>query len=203
MQGRDEQHHRNLRSLRLYTYIRQAIDCVTRKWHTSSVETPADFEAMKKRYNPDAPERYPTNWPERVAALRPCTFPTTLSVPGLFWPLREWCGLEPLCVLALDDPDGVRKMVAFWTESVSQALAWVWDAGILDIPHISEDRAYKEHSMISQALARAFLLPAWKRWATEARRAGLRPLRATAQRIDGLAVWRPPAAGEACRSARF
>ena len=40
------------------TYIRQAIDFVTRKWHKFPVENRADFEEMKKRYNPRDPARH-------------------------------------------------------------------------------------------------------------------------------------------------
>jgi hypothetical protein len=37
---------------------------------------------------------------------------------------------------------------------------------------ISEDMAFKEHSMISPAMARRFLLPAYRRWAEEIRASG-------------------------------
>jgi len=37
---------------------------------------------------------------------------------------------------------------------------------------ISEDMAYKAHSMISPAMARRFLMPAWRRWTRESKAAG-------------------------------
>jgi len=156
-----------------YTYIRNAIDFVTRKWHKFPVETRADFEAMKKRYDPEAPGRFPPDFAERCRALRERDYPVEVSFAGPFWQMREWCGFEPLCMLFLDDPDFVREMAGFWTEFVSRTLAPLLDAGVLDAIHINEDMAYKEKSMISPAMAREHLAPAWRRWAREARGAGV------------------------------
>ncbi len=156
-----------------YTYIRNAIDFVTRKWHKFPVENRADFEAMKKRYDPEAPGRFPDDFRERCRKLRDRDYPVAVSVAGPFWQMREWCGFEPLCMFFIDDPDFIREMAAFWTEFISRTLAPLLDAGVLDALHYSEDMAYKEKSMISPAMAREFLLPAWKRWTGEARGAGV------------------------------
>jgi hypothetical protein len=147
-----------------YTYIRNAIDFVTRKWHRFPVENRADFEQMKKRYDPEEPGRFPADFAD---------YPVAVSCAGPFWQMREWCGFEPLCMLFIEDPDFIREMVAFWTEFVSKTLAPLMDAGVLDAVHFSEDMAYKEKSMISPAMAREFLLPAWKRWTAEIRAAGV------------------------------
>jgi uroporphyrinogen decarboxylase len=39
-----------------------------------------------------------------------------------------------------------------------------------DVVHLSEDMAYKEHAMISPAMTREFLLPAYQRWGEIVRR---------------------------------
>ena len=52
-----------------YTYIRNAIDFVTRKWHKFPVENRKDWEAMKWRFNPDDPERYVKSIYERYRRL--------------------------------------------------------------------------------------------------------------------------------------
>jgi hypothetical protein len=156
-----------------YTYIRNAIDFVTRKWHKFPVENRADFEAMKKRYDPAAPDRFPEDFRERCRKLKDRDYPAAVSVAGPFWQMREWCGFEPLCMFFIDDPDFIAEMAAFWTEFVSRTLAPLLDAGVLDAVHFSEDMAYKEKSMISPAMAREFLLPAWSRWTGEIRGAGV------------------------------
>jgi uroporphyrinogen decarboxylase len=156
-----------------YTYIRSAKDFVTRKWHKFPVENRADFEAMKRRYNPDEPARYPADFAGRVRQLRDREHITSFNVAGPFWQLREWCGFEPLCLLLIEDPDFIREMIAFWTEFVSRVMARALEAGVVDVMGINEDMAYKEKSMISPAMTREFLAPCWRRWVAEARQAGV------------------------------
>lgn len=155
------------------TYIRSAKDFVTRKWHKFPVETRADFEAMKKRYNADEPKRYPADFAERVKKMKNRDYVVSLHVSGPFWQLREWCGFEPLCMKFIEEPEFVHEMVEFWTEYVSRVLRRLLDAGVLDSLGINEDMAYKEKSMISPAMTREFLLPTWRRWVSEAKAAGV------------------------------
>jgi uroporphyrinogen decarboxylase len=156
-----------------YTYIRNAIDFVTRKWHKFPVENRDDFERMKKRYNPDEPGRYPADFPARVRAMKNRDYVTRIGFSGPFWQLREWCGFEPLCMLFLEDPDFVHEMVDFWTDYTSRTMARAIETGVVDALHLSEDMAYKEKSMISPAMAREFLLPSWTRWVKEAKAGGV------------------------------
>ena len=124
-----------------YTYIRVAKDFVTRKWH----RFPVDFEARCVALS------------ERDGALR-------LTVNGPFWQLREWCGLENLCLLMVDDPGFVQEMVDFWADFVLQTLEPILTRVTPDFVQVGEDMAYKMHSMISPTMTRWFLLPVWKRW---------------------------------------
>ena len=70
-------------------------------------------------------------------------------------------------------------------------MARALDAGVVDRVLISEDMAYKEKSMISPAMAREFLAPAWRRWAGEARQAGVRIIDVDSDgRVDELIpIW--------------
>jgi hypothetical protein len=154
------------------SYLREAIDFVTRRWIKCPVETRADWEAVKARYDLDTPGRFPPDFAARCAQARTRVQPLTVSVSGPFWQLREWCGFEGLCMLILDDPDFVAEMATFWMTFV---------AGMLDriLPHvtpdaflISEDMAYKAKSMISMDMARAFCMPSWKTWTSQAMDAG-------------------------------
>ena len=156
-----------------YTYIRSAKDFVTRKWHKFPVTSRDDFEEMEKRYDPDDPSRYPDNFAERVRKMKDRDYVVYVSFAGPFWQLREWCGFEPLCMLFIEDPDFVREMAQFWTNFVSKTMARILDAGVVDSICISEDMAYKGKSMISPAMVRDFLKPAWTRWTAEAKQAGV------------------------------
>lgn len=155
------------------TYIRSAKDFVTRKWHKFPVETRKDFEAMKKRYDPDDASRYPEDFDDRVRIMKERDYVVSIGFSGVFWQLREWCGFEPLCMLLLDDPEFVQEMADFWKVFVSKTMARVLNSHVVDCIAVSEDMAYKEKSMISPAMTREFLLPAWAQWVSECKEAGV------------------------------
>lgn len=148
-----------------YTYIRSPKDFVTRRWHRFPVQCRQDWEEkMRWRYNPRHPERFPYDFEERCRILRDRDYVLGLNIPGPFWQLREWCGFEHLCILMIDEPDFVQEMVNFWTDFVMQTLEPILKRVELDIVVISEDMAYKAHSMISPAMVRRFLLPTYQKW---------------------------------------
>ncbi|HUU54396.1 MAG TPA: uroporphyrinogen decarboxylase family protein [Armatimonadota bacterium] len=155
-----------------YTYIRAAKDFVTRKWHRFPVQTRADWEQMRQRYDPAAPGRFPDDFEQRCARLRERDYPVGVHFNGPFWQMREWCGFEGLCYLMADDPGFVDDMAAFWAEFVSRTLAPILERVEVDYVGISEDMAYKAHSMISPAMACRFLMPAYRRWVSQIRAAG-------------------------------
>jgi len=156
-----------------YTYIRSAKDFVTRKWHRFPVQSREDWEErMAWRYDPYHAERFPPDFEDRCAALRNRDYALTISVNGPFWQMREWVGMENLCVLMIDDPDFVLEMAHTWTEFVSATLRQITDRVELDAVHLSEDMAYKAHSMISPAMVRRFLMPAYRRWVSEIKASG-------------------------------
>jgi hypothetical protein len=156
-----------------YTYIRRAKDFVTRKWHRFPVLDRKDWqERMKWRYDPHHPERFPDDFEERCAALKDRDYPVTVSINGPFWQMREWVGMENLCMLMIDDPDFVLEMADTWTEFVSATLKQITDRVELDNVHLSEDMAYKAHSMISPAMVRQFLMPSYLRWEREIKESG-------------------------------
>jgi uroporphyrinogen-III decarboxylase len=151
-----------------YTYIRSAKDFVTRKWHRFPVQSRQDWEErMKWRFDPYHAERFPEDSKERCAALRDRDYPLSVSINGPFWQMREWVGMENLCMLMIDDPAFVLEMAETWTEFVSATLEQIMDRVELDCVHFSEDMAYKAHSMISPAMVRQFLMPAYVRWVEE------------------------------------
>lgn len=155
-------------------YLRNAIDFVTRRWIKCPVESRADWEAMKWRYNPDDPARLPNNAAELAGTLRERDHYLTWGFHGPFWQLREWCGFEGLCMLMLDDPAFVHEMCDFWRDYILRLLANAFRYVVPDEIHLSEDMAFKAHSMISPAMAREFLMPCYAAWHTALRQAGVK-----------------------------
>jgi uroporphyrinogen decarboxylase len=137
-------------------------------WHRFPVQSREDWEErMKWRYDPHHPERFPPDFEERCAAAQERDYPLTAGFNGPFWQIREWVGMENLCMLMIDDPDFVMDMADTWMEFVSATLQQITDRVELDSVHFSEDMAYKAHSMISPAMVRQFLLPSYVRWVGE------------------------------------
>lgn len=154
-------------------YLRDAIDFVTRRWIRCPVETREDWAVMRARYRADDPARLPPDAAALGRRLSGRAYPIAFHFSGPFWQLREWVGFERLCELFYDDPNFVREMIAFWTDYIAALLERALSHCVPDEVHLSEDMAYKQFSMISPAMAREFLLPAWRRWGEIARAAGV------------------------------
>lgn len=148
-----------------FSYLRNAKDFVTRKWHRFPVESRKDWEEkMKWRYDPHHPERYPADFAERCRLLKGRETVQTLTLPGPFWQLRDWIGLETLCLWMVEQPEFIDELIEFWTNFMLETLQPILDNVDLDFVQVNEDMAYKMHSMISPRMIRRFLMPCWKRW---------------------------------------
>ena len=154
------------------TYIRSARDFVTRKWHRFPVQNREDWEEMKKRYDVDAPGRFPENFDELCAKQEGRDNITHVHFNGPFWQMREWCGFEGLTMMMIDDPELVEEMAEFWTNFVSETLGRIISKVQLDSVGLSEDMAYKRFSMISPAMTRHFLKPSYVKWVKEIKDSG-------------------------------
>ena len=155
------------------SYLRSALDFVTRNWLKCPVENRSDWEEMKKRYNPDDPARILVTPPSAGMSWDDRTNPIIWHVHGPYWQLREWCGFENLSMMFYDEPGLVAEMIDFWEEYVLRLMEHGLKHVTPDEFFISEDMAYKGHSMISPEMAERFLLPTWKRWGDRVKKAGI------------------------------
>ena len=155
------------------TYLRNAIDFVTRRWIKCPVENRDDWERMKPRYDANTPGRFADDFEERCKSVRDRDGLLIVHTPGPFWQMREWCGFEGLCTMMVDQPDLVAEMAAFWTDFVAAIMDRVLAGMTPDLFWISEDMAYKTKAMISPAMVREFCMPSWRRWAAQVRAAGV------------------------------
>ncbi len=155
------------------TYLRNAIDFVTRRWIKCPVQTRDDWEQMKHRYALDAPGRFPDDFDDRCRRAADRETVLSVSFSGPFWQMREWCGFEGLCMMMIESPDLVAEMAQFWTDFVAAMLDRILARVVPDSVFISEDMAYKAKAMISPAMTRAFCKPSWDRWTAQAKTAGV------------------------------
>ncbi|NLM77120.1 MAG: hypothetical protein GX173_03425 [Ruminococcaceae bacterium] len=154
------------------SYLRTAKDFVTRRWHRFPVETRADWAEMKLRYQAQDPARLPEDLAGKAQHARHDGAVLTETFNGVFWQLREWCGLENLCIMMIEDPDFVWEMAEFWGDYILSLILQLTTRISPDRIIISEDMAYKAHSMISPAMTRQFILPQYQKWLPALRNGG-------------------------------
>lgn len=155
------------------SYLRNAIDFVTRRWIKCPVENRDDWEQMKTRYDLNTPGRFPDDLVQKGIAMQKRDTYVEIWFSGPFWQLREWCGFEGLCMLMIDQPDLVAEMADFWKSFISRMLERIFENFVPDGLHINEDMAYKAKSMISPSMAKEFCWPCWQTWTAQARQAGV------------------------------
>lgn len=117
---------------------------------------------MKKRYDVSSSERFPHDFEERCRVFKERDYPLTIAFSGLFWQLCDWCGLENLCIMMIEQPDFVAEMAGFQGDFVSGVLDKVLDGFCPDRVFVNEDMAYKTHSMISPAMTMKYLMPTYQ-----------------------------------------
>ena len=156
------------------TYLRDWRDFVPRRWISFPVENRDDWERMKERYRLDAPGRFPHDFDARCREAARRDTVLAVGFNGPFCQMREWCGLEGLCMMMVDDPELVDEMASLHADFVSGMLERIQKKIVPDVFQFSEDMAYKGRSLISPAMARRFLKPAWDRWVSASNKAGCR-----------------------------
>ena len=154
------------------SYLRRAKDFVTRKWHSFPIENRDDWLKMKERYALNSPGRFPDDFSARSAGWKNRDHLLAFTFNGVFWQLREWCGMENLCIMMIDEPGLVHEMADFWNNFISNVLCEICSVAELDYILINEDMAYKAHSMISPQMTRDFIQDSYKSWVSIVKKAG-------------------------------
>ena len=130
------------------------------------VQGRADFEAIKKRYDPLSPARYPEWWDDVKRCLAGRDYPLALTHNGcfgLFAFLRRWMGTERACTLFYDDPALAHEMLDFLTDYLIEVTGRALEEVEIDYFNYFEDYAYKAGPLIGPNLFRPFLLPRYRR----------------------------------------
>jgi uroporphyrinogen decarboxylase len=140
------------------------------------VKTRADFLAIKARYDPSTPERYPQDLDQFCSGAADRDFVYRLQDPrnpGLVGPLRNLMGLEPLLLAMYDDPGWVHEMLEFFTDFYVGVVDRVGPGFQYDWVYIFEDVGYKTSTLIGPELFRKFLMAPYKRLTEAFRRHGM------------------------------
>ena len=136
----------------------------TRKYLEFPVKGPADFEDMKRRFDPHSPERQEgCDWKKRAEEYNHGGKAICVCVGGLYWTVRDWTGFEGLSMMFYDQPNLVHEMMEYWTWFLIESLREPLRHVKVDVFSISEDMAYKTAAMLSPPMMREFMLPRYRR----------------------------------------
>jgi len=141
------------------------------------VKNRADWRDMKRRYNPDAPIRYPFWWDEMVRLWKDRDYPVCLmgnAAFGLYSQLRSWVGTENISYMFYDDPALVEEMIEFNTDYLLALVERALRDVQFDYFNFFEDCAGKGGPLFGPELFRKFFMKPYKRIIERLRKAGIR-----------------------------
>jgi hypothetical protein len=173
-------------SVRQDAIVQPTAGFATRRWIEFAVKGWDDWKRVKDRLDPHAPQRTRpltddevtttmgpdgygwhapggTHWRENADACNRADVPVTLTIPGIYWPIRDFAGMEGLSYMFYDQPDLVREMFEHRTWFLMELLDEPLSHIKVDIVTLNEDMAYKKQAMMSPPLMHEFLLPCYKK----------------------------------------
>ena len=140
------------------------------------VKTRADWEELKKRYNPVDPGRFPADWQKRCDRWRregPVLILQGPRSPSLFGFVRELLGPKRTLYAFYDEPELVHDMMEFNTGFLVNLLPRVLEEAPITALFFWEDMCYRGGPLISPAMFRKFMLPRYRRITELARSRGI------------------------------
>jgi hypothetical protein len=132
------------------------------------VKTRADFLALKWRYDPASPRRYPPFWDDYACLLEHRTYPVQLPLlstdcMGFYSCLRNWMGTEAACTVFHDDPAWAAEMMEFIADTMIAVCRRALETVQVDYFLWHEDYAFKTGPLLSPRIVRQFLAPHYRR----------------------------------------
>lgn len=144
------------------------------------VTTREDFRALKHRYRPSSPSRYPAYWQDFLLKgwqqrQHPLVLGRNCSTLGYYWRAREWMGTENLSYAWYDEPEMLEEMMEFVTDFTIETARPLFAAGVRpDYVFINEDLSMKNGPLLSPEMYRRFILPEMKRLVAFLKSSGVR-----------------------------
>jgi len=126
------------------------------------VQTMADYEKLRPRLDGTDPSRYPADFDEDLRNRRARGEIVGLSFPAFFGFPRDLMGLEGWCAAFYEQPELVERIIGDRVQFFKDVYRRVLATGALDFVQVWEDMAYKTASLISPALVRRHMMPAYE-----------------------------------------
>lgn len=135
-------------------------------WISHPVETPDDWKKIKKRFDPDHPDRMPADWAEQCIRWReegPVLIFQGFRSPSLFGFIRELLGFEKCLAAFYEEPVMVHDMMETMTELIISVVKRVVPSAPLSMYFTYCDICYRNGSLVSPSMIREFMLPRYRR----------------------------------------
>jgi len=126
----------------------------------------ASFEAIRRRYDPHSPARYPQWWQDVKRCLAGRDYPLALTRNacfGLYSFMRRMMGTEKACTLFYDDPTLAHEMLDFLTDYLIELTRRALEEVEIDCFNYFEDFCYNAGPLIGPNIFREFLMPRYLR----------------------------------------
>lgn len=131
------------------------------------LETPEDFQNIKKRLVAAIPERYPEDLDKRIKLWRQRDFPLVIgencAANGFYWRAREFMGTENLSYAWYDYPDLMHEMMEFFADFIIETSRPVLEKIDVEYFTLNEDMSMKNGPLLSPDTFRKFIFPHLKR----------------------------------------
>jgi uroporphyrinogen decarboxylase len=145
------------------------------------VQSPADWRAIKRRLDPTLPERYPTDWLERVARWhedQPILRVYGLVAayyggPSLFGFVRMLLGEEQVHYAFYDEPAMIEDMMETATEFAIAILPRALAEAPVTYVQFWEDMCGRNGPLISPTMVKQLMVPRYRRITDVVRAAGV------------------------------
>ena len=133
------------------------------QWLDYPVKDKKSWNELKKRLDPHEPTRYPAWWKDKVRCWKERDYVLGLSAGSFFGMLREYIGIESLCIMYYDNPSLILE-IADWMEYFEMEIIKKVTAEVeIDYVYYWEDIAYKTGSLVSPQIFKKFMMPHYKR----------------------------------------
>lgn len=140
------------------------------------LKTRADFERLKRCYDPTSPERYPHDWDDHVRRWRDRDYPLGITAwRGFFQSLAvaDWRSLLNLLYMIHDAPELLAEMTEFLADFTLAVIEKALSEVAFDYAIFDEPIASHHAPVIAPAGFHRFLIPAYRRIVNRLRAAGI------------------------------
>jgi hypothetical protein len=134
--------------------------------HSPQRTRPLSENEVTVHYGPDHYGWHPpggANWRDNIKKCNEADVPVILSIPGIYWSIRDFCGFEGLSVMFYDQPELVKEMFDYWAWFLTELLDEPLSNIKVDMLTLNEDMAFKGQAMMSPPLMEKFLLPNYQK----------------------------------------